>query len=142
MEHNLLHQQTVTLESLHGIVGLLRARISYVMKAVTDTRQELNRTFQSQPEELSVIMINSQDHLSKLFQLSDLCWLAREGAAEPDTVFKSATDTFKDVKVYFEWLSEFSIQGFVLDTQVFTSAISLVEEYFENEKNRIKNLSL
>jgi len=52
MENNKFTQPIITLETLHGSVGLLRARISYLMKTVSDTRLEHHRTFKQSSDEL------------------------------------------------------------------------------------------
>ncbi|MBS1536615.1 MAG: hypothetical protein JST20_02555 [Bacteroidetes bacterium] len=136
MDNNQFVQQIVTLESLHGSVGLLRARISYIMKAVSDTRQEQRRLSKPSPIELSEIMVGAQNEFTTLLQLSDLCWQAKEKAIAAEAVFSTAETTFTAFKAYFEWLQKFSISVLPIEDSLFESIYSIVDEYLGAEEYR------
>jgi len=85
---------------------------------------------------ISEIMIGAQEQFTMLLQLSDLCWQAREKVVTPDVTFAKARETFKAIKIYVEWLEEFSVSVLPLEQSYYESVYYFINEYFDAEEYR------
>lgn len=112
MTTNILDDSVFTAEDLHSLVGLFRARISYVMKTITDIRKEYTSAHRHAPEELSPVMIRAQEDFAELLKLSDICWKAREGEIELKEAVGHADVVFDELFLYYDWLREVQIANF------------------------------
>ncbi|MCA9482134.1 MAG: hypothetical protein KC553_00185 [Nitrospina sp.] len=127
-----------------GAVGLLRAKLSLVMKAIHETRQTCRQQMARAPEGLSPLMAQAQELFVEMLKAGEFVSTARDNLEQKNTqtfdeyleswAVTQTEDRFRRVGAYLSELSETRIPGLNLDPEIWEEGLKLIDEVLQNRK--------
>ncbi len=128
------------------MVGLLRARFSKIMQTINDHRMEYIRRNEQPPEEWGVLMAETQRQFSELLKASDILVTSWNNIREStpreeafrvcieDWALGQTAERLKEVKHFFEGLSDFSAGGISFEPRVYEQGLMLVQQVLDKKE--------
>lgn len=118
-------------------VGLLRAKLSMVMKGIHDLRQDCRKRFTHAPDELIPLMAQAQELFVEMLKAGEFLGTTQENlASNPPETFEDyledwaltqTEDRFRKVNDYLAELSQVKIAGLNLDPEIWEEGMKLIE---------------
>ena len=141
--------QKQKLKNLLGIVGLLRARFSTIMKTIHDFRQTCKTNHSLPPGITSELKAKAQDHFAELLKAGAFVSTALENTRNPSTdtfnfyledwIITETRTRMKAIASYVQELKQNQIRGMEFDPQTLEDGETLVQQALELLKNPRKN---
>ena len=132
------------LDSWLSAVGLLRAKLSLVMKGIHDTRQDCRQKMIHAPEALSPLMAQAQELFVEMLKAGEFLSTTRDNLEQKDTqtfddyleswAMTQTEDRFRRVGTYLSEVSQANISGLNLDPEIWEEGLKLIEEVLESRK--------
>ncbi len=129
------------IESLLGIVGLLRAKFSRIMKSINDRREEYKANKSFPPEELGDLMAEAQEQFAELLKMGEFLSTTQGNIQETrgdqfdkylkDWAISQASERLKSIHEFFVKLENTRLEGLYFDPKIFEEGFPLLKEAAE-----------
>jgi hypothetical protein len=131
------------LHDLLCTVGLLRGRLSSILKTISDLSEHQRGGGRRPPEKLIVLLRQAQDQMTSLLKVSQILVICRENvqstpASEQvfcvyleDWAISRTGETLNSVKNFFAELAAFSLDGVCFDPAVARDGIGMINALFD-----------
>lgn len=127
-----------------GTVGLLRAKLSLVMKGIHDTRMQCREKMVYAPEALSPLMGRAQELFVEMLKAGEFLSTTRGNLEKTDTetfddyleswAMTQTADRFRQVGDYLAEVSRVNIPGLELDPEIWEEGLKLIDEVLQDRK--------
>jgi hypothetical protein len=129
------------IESLLGIVGLLRAKFSRIMKTIHDRREEYKANKSFPPEELGDLMAEAQEQFAELLKMGEFLSTTQGNIEETprdkfdlylkDWAISRASERLKSIHSFLVKLESHKLEGLYFDPNFIKEGLSLLKEASE-----------
>ncbi|GEM_PF-5343319 len=129
------------IESLLGIVGLLRAKFSRIMKTIHDRREEYKANKSYPPEELGNLMAEAQEQFAELLKMGEFLSTTQGNLQETprdnfdlylkDWAMSQASERLESIQKFLMKLEGSKLEGLYFDPKIFQEGFPLLKEASE-----------
>lgn len=129
------------IESLLGIVGLLRAKFSRIMKTIHEHREQYKANKSFPPEELGDLMAEAQEQFAELLKMGEFLSTTQGNIQETprdkfdsylkDWAISQASERLKSIHTFLVKLESYKLEGLYFDPNIFAEGFPLLKEASE-----------
>ena len=126
------------IQSLLGIVGLLRSKFSKIMQTIHDRREEYKTKKSFPPEELCNLMAEAQEQFAELLKMGEFLSTTLDNIEEvPRDTFdlylnnwamSQASDRLDSIQKFLTKLENSKLEGLHFDLKIFQEGFPLLKE--------------